>query len=315
MLQYATCLPTPRVGGEETSRTNEAGRRGVLLGLTGFVLVATVYPMLAILVGFAIVAVSALGMPRLHVAVRTGSKMRFTRRFAKPTFLCMAVAALAFLLVATSTAQASTWSGGTEPLTNSNVTQLAGIEVDVTQTTFTGTVNLVSGGTGTVTSAPAFKVELVNNPLSNTPLGIDMFFYGGTTFYVSWSDAGCTNDGMWNNPASTQQADGFGNFATGTACPAGDGGITAPIYFVFTGAVPTITSNANGGYFAIHIRFSSSCSGFVSDGTVSPTSVTSDSNCTPSVQIPSVTDIVVPMTGLVAMIWFVGRRPKGKKSA
>ncbi len=279
-------------------------------------MVATIYPMLAILVGFAAVAVSAFGLPRPSKPARNGFGGRAVRRLVHPAAF-LGVAALAFLLVVTPAARAATWGGGTEQLLNANVTQLAGIEVDVTATTFTGTVTTVSGTTASVTNAPALSVQLVKNPLSNTPLGIDMFFYGSTTVYASWSDPSCTADHKWEsqNIAQPATADGFGSFATGTSCPAGDGGISTPIFFIFTGSLPTISSNANSGFFAIHIRFSNSCSGFVSDGTVPSESVTSDTNCTPTVQIPGVTDLVVPMTGLVAMIWFVGRRTKGKKSA
>jgi hypothetical protein len=161
-------------------------------------------------------------------------------------------------------------------LTNSNVIELAGIDIQVTPS-LDASGNLV------------LSVQLVTNPLTNTPLGIDKFAYGSSASVLSVSDPGCP--GGWHINEGSQNVDGFGDFANYNHCSAGDGGVSAPIVFTLNG-IPTISANDHAAKFVVHIRFSAapckSCSGFVSDGT--PESVSSEPGCTP--YAPEVTTLL-----------------------
>ena len=271
--------------------------KGAVLAVFVFVGVATLLPAVAVMAAFAVLAVSGLGVPRGTIRKLRASAGSSLRAVARPTFV-MGIMALTFLLVASTAVRAE--PNGVTALTNSNVNQLAGIEIDVTAS-HDGSGNLL------------LSVQLVTNPLTNTPLGIDQFFYGASNVATSVSDPGCSG-GSWdpshlNYDGGT--ADGFGMFVSlKSDCPAGDGGITAPFTFHINGD-PSIAANDHGAHYAIHIRFSGDCSGFVSDGT--PSATGDDNGCIPSV-IPSVTDIALPAVGLATLVWFVGRRA-GKKDS
>ncbi len=153
---------------------------------------------------------------------------------------------------------------GATNLTNSNVADLVGIVISVTSS-HDADGNLV------------LSVQLINNPLTNTPLGIDAFFYNAGNVIVDVSEAG------WNTNYDGSTADGFGDLLSRrNDKPAGTGGISSPIVFTLNGD-PAVPVNSNGGKYVVHIRFDGGCSGWVSDGTSS--SIGSNPYCTSLYQL------------------------------
>ncbi|MCX9011795.1 MAG: hypothetical protein OIN66_11815 [Candidatus Methanoperedens sp.] len=189
-------------------------------------------------------------------------------------------------------------SAGTFDLTNSNVNQLAGIDIRVT----------------TDGAAKTISVELVNNPLSNTPLGIDEFYYqldGVTSVYKITSED--DPSGVWHTNFDGGTADGFGPFISlKNNNPGGTGGLTgSPITFTLANSFldSNILTNGHNAKFAAHIRYDGGCSGFVSDGTTTPGD---NSNCKPTTQIPEFPTIVLPAAAAIGLVFFFQHR-KNKK--
>jgi hypothetical protein len=146
--------------------------------------------------------------------------------------------------------------------------------------------------------------ELISSPLSNTALGLDTFFYDNSTV-IDPCPAGFTSC----NQGGTQ-ADGFGDFASErTLDSGGTQGLTGdPVILTLDGLVTDFDQTAGGGEFATHIRFASStsCSGWVSDGTSSDSH--SEPGCGGQQRVPepgSVTLLGLGLTGLAALY---GRR-------
>ncbi len=185
-------------------------------------------------------------------------------------------------------------SAGEFHLINSNVPQLAGIDIKVT-----------TDGAG-----PTMKVELVANPLINTPLGIDQFFYqlDGVTYAITSED---DPSGIWHTNFDGGVADGFGTFASlKNDNPGGTGGISSPITFTlanpFTDA--DILVNDHTAKFAVHIRYDGSCSGFVSDGTT--TSLQDNPNCRSTTQIPEFPTMALPVAAAMGLVFFFQRNKR-----
>lgn len=112
-------------------------------------------------------------------------------------------------------------------------------------------------------------VNYLDDNITNTALGIDKFAFNSlltvNTFPVSggWSSASCPTGGP--NPGC--QMDGFGRFKSEIDDPAGT---DLNFSFFLNGIETTFADNANGGEFALHIRYDGNCSGFASDGTATP---------------------------------------------
>jgi hypothetical protein len=163
-------------------------------------------------------------------------------------------------------------------LTNTNIQELAGIDIQVTVDN-TGATTLLS-------------YELISSPLSNTALGLDTFFYNdAATITPCPGGFNCNFDG-------TTAGGGFGDFASHrTEDPAGTGGISSPVTLTLSALVTSFAENDQGGEFATHIRFAGipegSCSGWVSDGTTSES--TSLSPCVPGQQR-------VPEPGMLSLL-------------
>jgi PEP-CTERM motif len=164
-------------------------------------------------------------------------------------------------------------------LTNTNIVELAGIDIRVT---------VDNTGTNTILS-----YELISSPLSNTPIGLDTFFYDSSTL-ISPCPAG------FNCNFNGDNADGFGTFASHkTLDSGGTGGLTGdPVILTLAGLVTNFDETPGGGEFATHIRFAgipagASCSGWVSDGTTSDSS--SAAGCVP-------TDHRVPEPGAMTLV-------------
>ena len=176
----------------------------------------------------------------------------------------------ALLFVGMGSAEAGNCAAGqtcTINLTNTNVT---GVSV---------TIAVTINNTG---AATVLTFAFVSDNITNTALGIDQIAWTGTVgadltkLPASWSQQ--TNTNM----------DGFGKFGFEIDQP---GGTALSFTFTLAGLVTSFPDNANGAEFAAHIRYSGSCSAFVSDGIATGGS---DANCT--VQAPETSSL--PLLGV-----------------
>lgn len=208
-------------------------------------------------------------------------------------FLFKFLFAIAAVLLCTTPASADTSCGVgsicTVTLTQTNVTQLAGVVV---------TVTIDNTGANTVLS-----FQLTTNPISSTnnALGID---------FAAWNIAG-TNPtfptGTWS-AQGTNNMDGFGSFTERTHDTANSlslGGITSPVVFVLNGLYTNFPANASGNEFAVHIRWDNNCSGFIG-GQVGTTSVSSNPNC--GTPIPEPGTLALFGTGMLGLAGVIRRR-------
>ena len=117
-------------------------------------------------------------------------------------------------------------------LTNSNVTELAGIVVTVTQ----GKVSKGSLGCTTAGGCVTLLVQLTTNPITLTPLGIDMFGFNA-------SGVDIVAPASWLPDTANQSEDGFGKFTDTVSKSAARDGITSPIVFTLNKKTVTFTPN------------------------------------------------------------------------
>jgi hypothetical protein len=122
-------------------------------------------------------------------------------------------------------------------------------------------------------------VNFLDDNITNTALGIDEFAYNslnnkfpGAALPGGFATENCSGIG-----APPCQMDGFGPFDMAIADPAGT---LLNFSFFLNGKETTFSDNANGGEFALHIRYDGGCSAFVSDGTSS--APTSKPECIPN---------------------------------
>lgn len=193
------------------------------------------------------------------------------------------------------------------PLSNWNVTELnsTGDHVDVT-------VGANASGQTTLT------FQWFPGPSNVLPaLGVDMFFYNNSAT-VGSVDPGVSGFGtltcegtgesrycgsppaQWHVNYDGGTADGFDGFASsrsGALDGLNTGGITTPIVFTLDTTSTSITE------FAAHVRYSNSCSGFVSNRTT--TSIGSDSNCA---AVPEPPSLLLMGVGLASVGLFVRKK-------
>jgi len=109
-------------------------------------------------------------------------------------------------------------------------------------------------------------VNYLSDNISNIALGIDDFAYNsagnvlpGVVLPPGFQTENCS--GLPSPPFC--QMDGFGPFDMAIHDPAGG---LLNFSFVLNGKETNFADNANGGEFALHIRYDGECSGYVSDG-------------------------------------------------
>lgn len=189
-------------------------------------------------------------------------------------------------------------------LTQSNVSQLAGVVV---------TVTINNTGANTVLS-----FQLTNNPLSNTPIGIDQIGWTGgplsgpsNTFSSNYNATSSTGwHGQLVTGPSADSMDGFGKFNVQGADPASTGGIGSPIVLTLAGKVTTFYDNGKGNVFTVHVRYGDGCSGFVG-GLAGTSSSNSNSNCHPGGQVPEPGSMILFGSGLFGLAGLLRRRLVG----
>jgi hypothetical protein len=120
-------------------------------------------------------------------------------------------------------------------------------------------------------------VNFLSSNVTNTPIGIDQFGFNSdlavSTQAPGFSSANCPPQGC--------QMDGFGRFVSEVDSP---GGTLLNFSFFLDGVETDFTDNANGGEFAVHVRFEG-CSFFASDGTSNDQKLPA-STCTGPFEVP-----------------------------
>ena len=108
-------------------------------------------------------------------------------------------------------------------------------------------------------------VNFLTDNISNNALGIDDFAYNsaGNIFPAAALPGGFVIENCSGVGNPQCQMDGFGPFDMGIHDP---GGTLLNFSFFLDGKETNFADNANGGEFALHIRYDGNCSGFVSDG-------------------------------------------------
>jgi len=216
-------------------------------------------------------------------------------------FILVAVVALAVSTPAR--ADITCLSLCTVQLQQSNINQLAGVQV---------TVTIDNTGSNTV-----LTFQLTNNPLSNTPIGMDQIGWtggalsnGSNAFSSSYNAVSSTNwEGALVTGPNTASMDGFGKFNVQGADAASTGGISASTAIVLTlaGKVTTFYDNAKGNVFAVHVRYGGNCSGFIG-GLAGTSSSNSDVNCQVPGQVPEPGSMLLFGSGLFGLAGILKRR-------
>ena len=159
--------------------------------------------------------------------------------------LAAGIGALALLPI--GSAQAGACLSGSSCDFNLSNTNLLGVTSDIT-------VNVNNTGANTV-----LTVTFNGSNATNTVLGIDAFGFNSDLAILTQA----SGFNSANCPAQGCQMDGFGRFVQEIDSPAGN---LTTFSLTLNGIETLFTDNANGGEFAVHVRFEG-CSFFASDGT------------------------------------------------
>jgi hypothetical protein len=218
-------------------------------------------------------------------------------------WLFMLVAMMALAVGTPARADVTCASICTVTLTQTNVIQLAGVQVNVT---------INNTGTHTV-----LTFQMVNNPITNTPIGMDQIgwtgghlSHGSNTFSSSYNATASSHWGgnLVTGPV-TGAMDGFGKFNVQGADPASTAGISpsTAITMTLAGKVTTFYSNSSGNVFTVHVRFGGNCSGFIG-GLAGTGSANNDANCTRPGSVPEPGSMVLFGSGLLGLAGALKRR-------
>ena len=201
---------------------------------------------------------------------------------------------------------------GAVQLTNTNNPDLDGIIVNVD------------------VSINTMSVQLTNNPVINTPLGIDKFYYNLSGLenkkgkniapyqITAVNDPGCVSPKSWDTNYGGEHADGFGAFESHQSrCGGGYGGISNPILFTLSKPIPSIVPNSHQATMAVHIRFDT-CSGWVSDGNSDGLTYPDEDDptdnvpgrCTPKTEIPEFSSVALPIAAVIGLMLFFLNKKK-----
>lgn len=229
------------------------------------------------------------------------------KHLGKVGFSIMLLAMATLVMIPHGPAAAITCGGTsscTFELTHSNVTQLDG-NVDVRVTW-----NNTGGNT-------VFEVQYVSGgPASPKAIAEFGFNFDTTGRTITVAGGGLGSDWTTTTGNPGPQIDGFGNFKTDVSRPDGTFGITAPILFsVSGGKITSIAANdmLHNADFVVHLSYNGGCSGFISDGTVSAGSMTSNANCDGGAAVPEPGTLALFGTGLVGLGTVLKRRFFGHK--
>lgn len=130
-------------------------------------------------------------------------------------------------------------------------------------------------------------------------LGIDTVFYNSSTPVSAVFSGGTDITSLWTlNYAGSTSGGGFGTFDSGKSLQGGGtyGVSGTPLYFLLAGSNVTFPLNSMGASFAVHVRYSNGCSGWVSNATQSSSSPSY--SCGGGSKVPEPSSLLLLLLGM-----------------